>query len=70
MNPLKVEGFLEKAQNNSTGHVSSYACGPFPGALVIRFACFFFLMGSRDLEEHDHISLVANWHCCDVFFEL
>jgi hypothetical protein len=42
MNPLKVEGFLEKEQDNSTGHVSSYACGPFLGALVIRFACRFF----------------------------
>jgi hypothetical protein len=42
MNALKVEGFLEKAQNNATGHVSSYACGPFLGALVIRFVCHFF----------------------------
>jgi hypothetical protein len=42
MNPLKVKGFLEKEQDNSTGHVSSYACGPFLGALVIRFVCRFF----------------------------
>jgi hypothetical protein len=34
------------------------------------FCVSFLLMGSRDLEEHDQISLVANWHCCDVFFEL
>jgi hypothetical protein len=34
------------------------------------FCVTFLLLGSRDLEEHDQISLVANWHCCDVFFEL
>jgi hypothetical protein len=34
------------------------------------FCMPFILLGSRDLEEHDQISLVANWHCCDVFFEL
>jgi hypothetical protein len=30
------------------------------------FCMLFILLGSRDLEEHDQISLVANWHCCDV----
>jgi hypothetical protein len=42
MNPLKVEGFLEKEQDNSTGHISSYACGPSLGPLVIHFASRFF----------------------------
>jgi hypothetical protein len=30
------------------------------------FCVPFSLQGSRDLEEHDQISLVANWHCCNV----
>jgi hypothetical protein len=30
------------------------------------FCVPFSLQSSRDLEEHDQISLVANWHCCDV----
>ena len=30
------------------------------------FCVPFSLLGSWDLEEHDWISLVANWDCCDV----
>jgi hypothetical protein len=30
------------------------------------FCMSFSLMGSRDLEEHDQINLVSNWHYCDV----
>ena len=30
------------------------------------FYVSFSLQGSRDLEEHDQISLVAIWHCSDV----
>ena len=32
------------------------------------FCVSFLLLASRDLEEHDQISLVSNWHYCDVFF--
>jgi len=31
------------------------------------FCVSFSLQGSRDLDEHDQIIRVANWHCCDVF---
>ena len=32
------------------------------------FCMPFSLLGSRDLEEHDQISLIAIWHCSDVLF--
>jgi hypothetical protein len=31
------------------------------------FCMSFLLLGCRDLEENDQISLVAYWHCGDVF---
>jgi hypothetical protein len=34
------------------------------------FCVPFLLLGSRDLEEHDQISLVALWHYCDVLIKL
>jgi hypothetical protein len=34
------------------------------------FCMSFSLHGSRDLEEHDQISLVAIWHCSDVILSI
>jgi hypothetical protein len=31
------------------------------------FCVTFSLQGSRDLDEHDQIGLVAIWHCSNVF---
>jgi hypothetical protein len=36
------------------------------GASRRLFCVPFSLQSSRDMEEHDQISLVANWHCYDV----
>jgi hypothetical protein len=44
----------------------SRRCRAISGSSGRPFCVSFSLQGSRDLEEHDQISLVANWHCSDV----
>jgi hypothetical protein len=41
-------------------------CRTISGSSGRPFCVSFSLHGSRDLEEHDQISLVAIWHCSDV----
>jgi hypothetical protein len=41
-------------------------CRIISGSSGRPFCVPFSLQGSRDLEEHDQISLVAIWHCSDV----
>jgi hypothetical protein len=41
-------------------------CRTISGSSGRPFCVPFSLHGSRDLEEHDQISLVAIWHCSDV----
>jgi hypothetical protein len=41
-------------------------CRTISGSSRHPFCVPFSLHGSRDLEEHDQISLVSIWHCSDV----
>jgi hypothetical protein len=44
----------------------SRRCRAISGSSGHPFCVSFSLQGSRDIEEQDQISIVANWHCCDV----
>jgi hypothetical protein len=45
-------------------------CRTISGSSGRPFCVSFSLHGSRDLEEHDQISLVAIWHCSDVLLSI
>ena len=66
---------LEKSyaeENPSQSHVDAEKllrrrrCRIISGNFGHLFRVPFSLHGSRDLEEHDQISLVAIWHCSNV----
>jgi hypothetical protein len=41
-------------------------CQTISGSSGCPFCMSFSLHGSRDMEEHDQISILAIWHCSDV----
>jgi hypothetical protein len=45
-------------------------CRTISGSSGRPFCVLFSLHGSRDLEEHGQISLVAIWHCSDVLLRI
>ena len=45
----------------------SRRCRTISGSSGRPFCVSFSLQGSRDLEEHDQISIVPIWHCNNVF---
>jgi hypothetical protein len=45
-------------------------CRTISGSIGRPFCVLFSLHGSRDLEEHDQISLIAIWNCSDVILSI
>jgi hypothetical protein len=45
----------------------SRRCRVISGSFEHSFCVSFSLQGFRDLDEYEQISLVAIWHCSDVF---
>jgi hypothetical protein len=61
-----VEGKPSQSHFDVEKLLRSRHCRAISGSSGRPFCVSFSLQGSRDLDEHDQISLVANWHCSDV----
>ena len=62
-----VEGKLSQSHFYAGKLLRSRHLRAISGSSGRPFCAPFSLQGSWDLEEHDQISLVAKWRCCDVF---
>ena len=62
-----AEGKLSQSQFDAEKLLRRRHFQTISGSSGRPFCVSFSLHGSRDLEEHDQISLVSIWHCSDVF---
>jgi hypothetical protein len=61
---------LSQSQFDAEKLLRRRRCRTISGSSGCPFCGSFSLQSSRDLGEHDHIILVAIWHCSDVLLRI